>query len=269
MELYIKKNETKDVLSATEPKSQRTAMHIAAKAGRKEVIRFLLSNRASIDTRDKMLKTPLHYACEYGHKETVEYLINRNADPFEEDNCGRNALHYAIYSSQVDIVMTLTLEYRDLVKKRDHAGRTALHHAVFMETQWTQKKEARAEDNVGRSQADKGQGTDQYQCSQGDVIRQLIQDGSDVNALDQDKRTPLHHAAESNNMVAIEILIQNNAHTSLKDSLMKKTPLELASSEAVKRKIIKMSSPDYRPGKLPVRRVKKKVPTYEEQVNKI
>ena len=90
-----------------------------------------------------MLKTPLHYACEYGHKEAAEYLINRNADPFEEDNCGRNALHYAVYSSQVDVVMALTLEYRDLVRKRDHAGRTALHHAVFMETQWTQKKEAR------------------------------------------------------------------------------------------------------------------------------
>lgn len=50
---------------------------------------------------------------------------------------------------------------------------------------------------------------------------------------------------------------------------MKKTPLELASSEAVKRKIIKMSAPDYRPGKSPVRRMKKKAPTYEEQVNKI
>lgn len=74
-------------------------------------------------------------------------------------------------------------------------------------------------------------------------------DGSDVNALDQDKRTPLHHAAEANNMIAIEILILKNAHTSLKDSLLRKTPLELASSEAVKKKIQKMSQPDYRPSK--------------------
>lgn len=134
LELYFKKNENKNLVDLVEPKSQRTAMHIAAKEGNANILKLLIKNQAYIDSRDKMLKTPLHYACEHGHREAVEYLINRNSDPFEEDNCGRSALHYAVYSSQVDVIISLTSEFEDLVSKRDHAGRTALHHAVFIET---------------------------------------------------------------------------------------------------------------------------------------
>ena len=42
--------------------------------------------------------------------------------------------------------------------------------------------------------------------------------GSDVNALDNDKRTALHHAAEGNKARVIPILIYSNAyHTTTPD----------------------------------------------------
>jgi ankyrin repeat protein len=99
---------------------------------------------------------------------------------------------------------------RDLIGIKDNAGRTPLHHTVFME------------------------------ANQQNLISQLIQYGANVNALDNDKRTPLHHAAESGKISAIEILCKNGAHTTVKDSLMRKTPIELACNNKVRQKLMAM-----------------------------
>ena len=103
--------------------------------------------------------------------------MDNNADPFEKDNCGRTSLHYAVYSGQSDILTVLTQHTTDIVHMKDHAGRTALHHAVFME------------------------------ANQILMISKLLDYGADVNALDSDRRTPLHHAAEANKPRIIPILI--------------------------------------------------------------
>jgi len=79
------------------------------------------------------------------------------------------------------------------------------------------------------------------------MISKLLDFGADVNALDSDKRTALHHAAEGNKPRVIPILIQRGAHTSLKDSLLKKTPLELAANDHIKELMIAYCSPNYMP----------------------
>jgi ankyrin repeat protein len=96
---------------------------------------------------------------------------------------------------------------------KDHAGRTPLHHAVFMES------------------------------NQVLMISKLLDYGADVNALDTDRRTCLHHAAEANKARVIPILIQRGALTGLKDSLMNKTPLELAANDHIKEIIIAYCAP--------------------------
>lgn len=107
----------------------------------------------------------------------------------------------------------LTQHTNDVVHMKDHAGRTPLHHAVFMES------------------------------NQVLMISKLLDYGADVNALDSDRRTALHHAAEANKGRVIPILIQRGALTGLKDSLMKKTPLELAANDHIKELIIAYCAP--------------------------
>ena len=83
---------------------------------------------------------------------------------------------------------------------QDYAGRTALHHAVFMNK------------------------------NQAKMSQKLIDLGADVNALDKEKRTPLHHAAEEGKIQVIPILMKNGAIVSLRDGHTNKNPLELATS---------------------------------------
>lgn len=105
---------------------------------------------------------------------------------------------------------------------KDHAGRTPLHHAVFME------------------------------LNQVLMISKLLDFGADVNALDNDRRSALHHAAEANKPRVIPVLIQRGAHTSLKDNLLNKTPLEMAANEHIKELIIAYSNPKFMPGEVEI-----------------
>lgn len=71
--------------------------------------------------------------------------------------------------------------------------------------------------------------------------------GADVNALDNERRTPLHHAAEAGKARVIPILCQRGASTGTKDTLKGKTPMELAASDHIKELIIVHSTPSYIP----------------------
>lgn len=157
--------------------------------------------------------------------------------PEDQDKCGRTALHYAIYSGKDEVLELLTRRNREIIKMQDHAGRTALHHAVFMD-----KNQVR-------------------------MSQKLIELGADVNALDKDKRTPLHHAAEEGKIRVIPILMNNGAIVSLRDGHTNKNPMELACSQKVREEIkahsnIDIDIDDWQPEKQEAK--KKEAPRKEE-----
>ena len=48
-----------------------------------------------------------------------------------------------------------------------------------------------------------------------DVVKVLIQNGADVNAVDDDKQTALHKAAEFNRIDVVKVLLENGAHVNI------------------------------------------------------
>ena len=75
------------------------------------------------------------------------------------------------------------------------------------------------------------------------MVLKLLNEGADVNALDNERRTVLHHAAEAGKARVIPILVQRGASTGTKDTLKNMTPLELAANDHIKELIIVHSSP--------------------------
>jgi ankyrin repeat protein len=81
-----------------------------------EIVKYLHSNGASIDTFDRDGLTPFMYACSSGNYSLVKYLLDeqKNRDEVsalkiinERSNTGETCLMYAIESGNLDIVTLL------------------------------------------------------------------------------------------------------------------------------------------------------------------
>lgn len=76
----------------------------------------------------------------------------------------------------------------------------------------------------------------------------MIELGSDVNAIDEERKSALHYAAESGKSKVIPILVQNGASVTIKD-VSKRTPVESACNDHVRELIIIYSNPRHDPSK--------------------
>lgn len=93
-----------DVLLETEGIDSRdefgaTALHRAARAGNRAMVRVLLSRGADVGARDDMGATALHMAAESGSPDTITELARRGADPRAEDFLGRTPADLATRES--------------------------------------------------------------------------------------------------------------------------------------------------------------------------
>ncbi len=54
-----------------------SALHVASRFGRMEIVDFLLNNGVDLNTRNLECKTALFLACEHGSKSVVQCLIEK------------------------------------------------------------------------------------------------------------------------------------------------------------------------------------------------
>ncbi|CAF1363767.1 unnamed protein product [Rotaria sp. Silwood1] len=88
--------------------SLSTCLHIAAAAGKFEVVQFLLSRvPCGLNRVDTNKRTALHLACQHGHKNIVEYLLKQRALVTLRDYQLYNCLEVAIVNHHRDIVDVL------------------------------------------------------------------------------------------------------------------------------------------------------------------
>jgi ankyrin repeat protein len=107
-----------------------TPLHVAAGAGRTEVVKKLLAAGARINATDNYKNTPLHQALSYGHKVAALALIEAGAELNLFNSRGHTPLHIAAGSqSSVDIVKTILAKGTD-VNVHSESGGTPLDRAI-------------------------------------------------------------------------------------------------------------------------------------------
>ncbi|KAF4984354.1 hypothetical protein FDECE_17103 [Fusarium decemcellulare] len=86
----------------------KTALHVSAEKGFKNVVEKLVAEGADVSASDENGWKPLHFACFRGHNAAVEVLLRSGASPEATDDHYRvNALHIAILCGEKVVVETL------------------------------------------------------------------------------------------------------------------------------------------------------------------
>jgi serine/threonine protein kinase len=109
---------------------QRFALlHIAAYAGRLEVVKFLIGNGADIEIRDSFGDRPLHWAAAIGAYEVAALLLGCKADPNARGKRDMGPLHRAVYNGH-HALTNLLLDHGADVNLQDSHGVTPIREAI-------------------------------------------------------------------------------------------------------------------------------------------
>lgn len=191
-----------------------TPLHLACMRGNRAAVELLMGKQIIVDIQDKKLDTPLHSACLYGEIAIVELLLSKGADCLVANHERALPLHVACDQGFVDIVkliMRLRFEFRaQMIEATDNDYNTPLHLAC----------------NSGNVEVVKVlllNGADPSACKLHDVTSLhiaakkgfiniadvLLQDqNSDVNVPNSSFLSPLHFAAQFNQVKMIKFLLE-------------------------------------------------------------
>ena len=228
-----------------------TALHAAAYMGLTEVIECLLEHGAEINARDDDGRTPLYSACNGNNEEAIRALIDKGADVNAVSAIGMSPLHELAYHGS-DALVNLLLDHGADVNARESHGYTALHKAAWeghistIELLLSRGADVDARDvkdftplasavmsghtkavaylmtigaNTLPMKNDRAWTLLHLASRDGheDVIKFLLANGSDVNAVDKNEWTALHLAAQSGHEKVIEFLLANGSDVNAVD----------------------------------------------------
>lgn len=202
-------------------------LHWAAESGNVELVKFLLSKGAAIDSKNSAKETPLIYAVARDHLDVAQFLVAKGADINVETQFG-TPLSTALGFGKPEIAKFLVQKGADVNYTRE--GNVTLMHLVA----WGSKKEmaqlliqkgakATVASDDGRTPLH-----DTGATGNTGVAAVLIDNGADVNAQTKQGVTPLFEAARKGHTDVTALLLKAGANPDIFQETSKCTPLHIA-----------------------------------------
>jgi ankyrin repeat protein len=211
-----------------------TSLHLAALYIHKNIAELLLANKAEVNAKAKDGSTPLHFAAQINSKDVAELLLANGANVNARDNGGYTPLHWAANECSIDVTKLL-LANKAEVSAKAKDGYTPLHFAAQMFS-YKQVAElllakgaevnARNADGetplhvvvreplkmIGLGSVIGGDLKFMLEGGNTSVVELLMDKGADVNAKDNNGKTPLREALNHGFKDIAKLLHQHGGH---------------------------------------------------------
>lgn len=122
------------IANAQDPPSSTKPLHDAAEKGDLQQVKENIYSGRPVDEMDSEQRTPLMLACKAGKVEVVQYLLSSDANVYRQDTNGNYPLHYGAMCSDVAIITSL-LQWVSDTTLPNREGKTALDIAIELENQ--------------------------------------------------------------------------------------------------------------------------------------
>ena len=190
----IFKEKTSFRLCATD-EDNLTPIHLAARVGSAKALDSMMCKcmghgyppEVVLSFLDEENSTPLHAAVDGGHLAVVEVLLKHGAVPSHIKGDQPPPMHLACSQGKLEMVQVMVTQAgKDILQLHDQFGQTPLHRS------------ASGLNCIG-------------------VLSYLISEGVEVNAIDNQGRTPLIYAIFVGSLVAAQELVKHGADPLIKD----------------------------------------------------
>ncbi len=114
-------------------------LHLAAKYCSSVIIRFIGDWVGGWEYRDDSGRTPMHWAALYGNVPAMRGLLKLGADIDAVDNEGNTPLHLAATKNDADVVDFFEMNDSQAFTMQDHEGHTPLMRLVSSRTKWSEE----------------------------------------------------------------------------------------------------------------------------------
>ncbi|XP_067618406.1 uncharacterized protein [Eurosta solidaginis] len=206
-----------------------TPLYLAAQEGHGEIAETLIANRANVNIVN-VEGAPLHIAAGRGHDNVVEVLLSNGAKINVKDNKSRTSLELAVSHGHLHVVKML-LQY----KKVDMNGKynndwTILHIASQESNLEMVKFLVDAGSNINAKNAS-GSKPIHIAAREGykDTVEFFLSKGLSINELGTANQTLLHYAAIEGRLEVVKYLIAQGADVNAKDT-NGLTPIHIAAN---------------------------------------
>ncbi len=196
-------------------KHGETPLFVAVKNGRYAISQALIQQYgASINSTNNNGENPLFVAIAKGYETSTKILLQAGASVNTKNKFGETPLLVAVKNGRAELVTLLTQQYNAPVNITSNNGSIPLFIAVENGYQNTTKALLKA----GASLLTKNKEGESIlhvaaQLSDTTILSDLLNQPNkpDINILNSAKLTPLHCAAQSNNVAGIKLLEQHGA----------------------------------------------------------
>eukprot|EP00002_Diphylleia_rotans_P038586 TRINITY_DN8800_c0_g1_i1.p1 TRINITY_DN8800_c0_g1~~TRINITY_DN8800_c0_g1_i1.p1 ORF type:complete len:454 (-),score=105.35 TRINITY_DN8800_c0_g1_i1:35-1396(-) len=203
-----------------------TALHVACQSESHMIVEQLINFGASVSSVNNQGATPLHVACYWNRESTVQKLLQAKADPSVLDSIGYSSFHYACLQGDVGIVRLILLVRPDIIHPCTKMGCKPIHLAcragkeqtmILLVTSGANTREASIQGRTPLHEVCSGGIIKTHPGHRARLASYLIENGCDINAVDRDGRTALHHACLARNDIVVLLLLERNASIDIRD----------------------------------------------------